>query len=321
MDHIWKPLTYDAILNTVEKTLQRPLSNLCLRRNSYINRVFELEQLSSKERFIVKFYRPGRWTPKMIQEEHDFVKELATQEIPVIPPLMFDDRTLFFLEKIPFAVFPKKGGRTLDEFNKEGWTQLGRLLARMHLVGAEHTSAHRLLWRPAVATRQHLDVLLNANYLPPDYQQVFRDMAEKFIKLSDPLFSKEENILLHGDCHKGNLIFRPGEGIYLVDFDDICMGPPVQDLWMLLPGKTHEAEQEIIWFLEGYRTFRDLRDTSLQLIPALRGMRLIHFCAWCAVQSTEPGFAEHFPEWGTLKYWNVLIKDLQQLINEELFYC
>ena len=314
MENIWSPLTYDAIINTVERTLQRPLGNLCLRRNSYINRVFELEQKDSKERFIVKFYRPGRWTPEMIREEHAFIAELAAQEIPVIPPLTINNTTLFFLGNIPFALFPKKGGRALDEFDKDGWIQIGRLLARMHLVGAAHPGTQRILWRPGVATRHHLDVLSGGGYLPVDYRTVFVNTVESFIQRMDPLFAHEEQILLHGDCHKGNLISRPGEGIFIVDFDDICVGAPVQDLWMLLPGTPEECVQEVSWFLEGYHTFRSLKPSTLKLVPALRGMRIVHFAAWCAVQSTEPGFTEHFPEWGATKYWNELIRELQALM-------
>jgi Ser/Thr protein kinase RdoA (MazF antagonist) len=63
---VWQNLTHDSVLHAVEKTLQEKLSNLLLPRNSYINRVYELEKHDSRERFIVKFYRPGRWTEEMI---------------------------------------------------------------------------------------------------------------------------------------------------------------------------------------------------------------------------------------------------------------
>jgi len=34
------------------------------------------------------------------------------------------------------------------------------------------------------------------------------------------------------------------------------------------------------------------------------------------VQSSEPGFATHFPDAGTAKYWNELIKDLQGIVYQ-----
>ena len=123
---VWQQLNHDTILHTVEKALGEKLSNLLLPRNSYINRVYELEKYDSRERLIVKFYRPGRWTKEMILEEHKFLAELAAKEIPVIPPISLNNKSLFKFESIPFAIFPKKGGRALDEFNKESWEEIGR---------------------------------------------------------------------------------------------------------------------------------------------------------------------------------------------------
>jgi Ser/Thr protein kinase RdoA (MazF antagonist) len=301
-------------LDAVEGTIGKKLSNLLLKRNSYINRVYELEEHDSRERFIVKFYRPGRWTFEMILEEHKFLQELNASEIPVIPPITFNDNTLFKTGKIPFALFPKKGGRALDEFDKDGWEEIGRLLARIHLVGELHKISKRISWKPSIATEHHLEVLFKTDYVIPDFEKSLKNIADLFIKKAELLFKHQKFILLHGDCHKGNLIHRPGEGVFIVDFDDICMGPPVQDVWMLLPDKVENCENELEWFLKGYETFRPFERASLKLIPALRGMRIIHFASWLAVQSKEPGFSKHFPHAGSRRYWNELIKDLQEIV-------
>ncbi len=310
---IWQLLNHDKILNSVETTLNEKLSNLLLPRNSYINRVYELEKHDSRQRFIVKFYRPGRWTLDMIREEHLFLKELATKEIPVIPPLSFDNQTLFALGSIPYAIFPKKGGRALDEFNKDGWEELGRLLARIHLISATHRSSHRVTWKPSVATQHHLEVLSETDYVLPDFKGSFRQICELFIKKAEPIFHDQEFILLHGDCHKGNLIHRPNEGIFIVDFDDMCCGSPIQDLWLLLPDAPENCENELSWFLKGYELFRPFDLDSLKLVPLLRGMRIIHFVSWLAIQSQESDFSKHFPKAGTARYWNELIKELQKI--------
>ncbi|MCX5726120.1 MAG: serine/threonine protein kinase [Candidatus Saganbacteria bacterium] len=314
METVWKDLNHDVILHQVEVTVGEKLSNLLLKRNSYINRVYELEKHDSRERIIVKFYRPGRWTAEMILEEHRFLKDLAQKEISVIPPLPFSDQTLFNLNSIPYALMPKKGGRPLNEFDKDTWEELGRLLARIHLTGALHNKANRLVWRPSSATRAHLKVLKETDYLLPDFHDAFFSTAEKLIEKARPLFDRQEYILIHGDCHKGNLLHRPGEGIYIVDFDDISLGPPVQDLWMLLPDEIENCSQELEWFRKGYETFRAFDINSLELIPALRAMRIIHFAAWLAVQSKEPDFSVHFPHAGTKRYWSELIRDLQEIV-------
>lgn len=324
----WAALSHDSILTAVEGVLGIKISNLLRQRNSYINRVYELEKYDSQERFIVKFYRPGRWTPEMIAEEHVFLNKLAVEEIPVIPPIQINRQTLFSLPpnpqftpsevegtqiSIPFSLFPKKSGRALDEFDKTSWEELGRLLARIHSLGALHKTSRRITWRPKIATKLHFEILLNSDYLLPNFKKAFNDTAECFIQKADPFFDGQEFILLHGDCHKGNLIHRPGEGIYIVDFDDLCFGPPVQDLWLLLPDTPEKCENELSWFFKGYAIFRPFDLDALKLVPLLRGMRIIHFASWLAVQSQEADFPIHFPEAGKPRYWNELIKEVQEI--------
>ncbi|MBI5701232.1 serine/threonine protein kinase [Candidatus Saganbacteria bacterium] len=311
---VWQSLNHDTILTEVEKTLGIKLSNLLRQRNSYINRVYELEKYDSQERFIVKFYRQGRWAYNMIEEEHKFLLELSAKEIPVIPPQIINNKTLFVFDSIPYAVFPKKGGRALDEFDKEVWEELGRSIARIHLIGEMHKSSSRITWRPSTATRHHLDSMLKTDFLLPDFQKAFVDVVEQFISIADPKFSEEGFILLHGDLHRGNLIFRPGEGIFIVDFDDMSFGPAIQDVWMLLPDVPEKCDNELEWFTKGYETFRHFDRRSLELVPLLRGMRIIHFASWLAVQSPESDFKTHFPEAGTKRYWNELIKELQEIV-------
>ena len=321
----FQTLTIDHVLDTVEYTLQQKLTSLCIPRNSYINRVYELERADSRERIIVKFYRPGRWPREMIQTEHDFLKTLHEEELPVIPPLTCNGHTLHSttlnleprtLNNIFFAIFPKKGGRAIDEFDRALWEQTGRLLARIHNIGKTWSQPNRLHWTPDIASQQHLETLHSTGVIPIDFQTSFNRVTEQLLQRIQPLFTGVDCLLLHGDCHRGNFIHRPGEGLFLVDFDDMAVGPAVQDLWMLFPGHPEQCKQEISWFLEGYDLFREFRHGTFRLIPALRGMRLIHFAAWCAIQSREPHFKHHFPHWGTARYWNELIRDLQGVMEE-----
>jgi Ser/Thr protein kinase RdoA (MazF antagonist) len=290
------------------------LSNIFIRRNSYVNRVLELEKEKSGERIIVKFYRPGRWNREEILEEHKFLAELEDNEVSVISPLHLHNETLFCLDNINFAVFPKRGGRSLDEFDETGWETIGRIISRIHLAGEKHRSSLRINWRPASATRRHLDILLKSSFIIEDFKDAVVKLIDDFMNKFDPAFDSGEAILLHGDMHKGNLIHRPGEGIYVIDFDDICVGPPVQDLWMLLPDKPENCKNEIRWFLKGYETFRPFEGESLKLVNVLRGMRIIHFTSWLSIQEHDPDFSKHFPEAGTKKYWKDIISELDEIV-------
>ena len=303
-------LSPDTVLGLVEQALGVRCTNLCRPLASYINRVYELEQEDGSG-LVVKFYRPGRWNLAALQDEHDFLLELASREIPVIAPLtLTGNGTLGSHQGVAFAVFPKCGGRSYDEYNDDQWLEIGRLLGRVHAVGAARPPAGRIVMRPDCSTRDQVGYLLGSGLLPPDLAPQFTTLAETLIAEITPLFAGVEMIRIHGDCHFSNLIHRPGESFYLIDFDDMALGPPVQDFWMLLPGYRDETYVEIDLFLEGYETFRNFDRRTLRLIEPLRAMRFIHYTAWCAYQVAEEGLSRVMPDFGTRDYWQREINDL-----------
>lgn len=317
---LFQSLTPENILNAAEDFLGRYLSNLCRPLNSYINRVYELED-EDGEGLIIKFYRPGRWAGEAIQEEHDFLLELARGEVPVIPPFCGGDgRTLGRLENISFALFPKKGGRYVDELDHEQWGMLGRLLGRAHMIGADRPCSHRPVLHPERSTRSHVGYILESGLVAVDLEREYEQVVSTFIEIAAPIFEQVEQIRIHADCHSGNLIFRPGEGYCLIDLDDMAMGPPVQDFWMLLPGDRLQSQSELNALLDGYEIFRDFDYTSLRLIEPLRAMRFIHYTAWCAYQMHADGTAALVPDFATREYWLKEIRDLNdqmQIIQGE----
>ncbi len=91
-DFSFSGLNPDTILDALEDQgifLQSGLLAL----NSYENRVYQF-QAEDNQRYVVKFYRPGRWTDTQIEEEHAFALELAENEIPIAAPLLINGETL-----------------------------------------------------------------------------------------------------------------------------------------------------------------------------------------------------------------------------------
>jgi Ser/Thr protein kinase RdoA (MazF antagonist) len=303
-------LTPDRVITLVENELGMPCTNLCRPLISYINRVYEL-QAEDGAGLVAKFYRPGRWSEKGLLDEHNFIVELAEQEIPVVAPLKLrDNRTLGRHGNTYFAVFPKKGGRSFDEYNDDQWLELGHLLGRTHNVGAVNKPEDRLTMAPYRSTRQQVDYILNSNFIPPDLLEKYKDLTSSLINEIGALFDKIEMIRIHGDCHFSNLIYRPDESFYIIDFDDMVMGPAVQDFWMLLPGYLEDSLAEVEIFLEGYESFRNFNRQSLRLIEPLRAMRYIHYTAWCAYQVAEDGESRVAVDFGSHEYWQGEINDL-----------
>lgn len=309
-------LTPDIVLHLVEQSLGRRCSNLCRPLTSYINRVYDVE-MEDGSWVVIKFYRPGRWSRDALQDEQDFLAELREQEIPVIAPMpCADGRTLQEHRGMHYAIFPKKGGRALDEPTDRQWIELGRLLARVHAVGSTHAPRDRIELGPRQSSERHLEFILESDLVTRDSRARYEKTARDILDLIAPLFDGVEKMRIHGDGHRNNIINRPGEPLMLIDFDDMAVGPPVQDLWMLLPGHLRQSLGELGLILEGYETFRELDRQTLRLIEPLRAMRFLHFTAWCARQKADGGFARLAPDWGSESFWKQEIHDLEQQRQE-----
>jgi Ser/Thr protein kinase RdoA (MazF antagonist) len=97
----------------------------------------------------------------------------------------------------------------------------------------------------------------------------------------------------------------------LIDFDDMMRGPPVQDIWLVLPGYAAESRRELALLLEGYERFAVFDRETLALIEPLRFMRMIYFLVWRARQRGDYWFRESFPEWGSEAFWMKETEDLR----------
>ncbi|HMP89455.1 MAG TPA: serine/threonine protein kinase [Kiritimatiellia bacterium] len=305
-------LTPDHVIEHVEEALGHRCSNMCRQLNSYINRVYEL-QAEDGRWLIAKFYRPGRWSVDALRDELEFLHELAEKELPVVSPLITENGGLLEDTRgVHFTVFPKMGGRPLVEPSPERWLELGRLLARVHEVGSAREPRDRIVLHPEESTVDHLDAILDVGFPYAGLRRQYEDLVHDLIDEIAPRFDDIELIRIHGDCHAQNLLDRPDEPLRLIDFDDMALGPSVQDVWMLLPDRVENSRRELDLLLDGYETFRPMPLNEMCLVEPLRAMRFIHFAAWCARQKADGGFNRLAPDWGSEQYWKREIDDLQK---------
>jgi len=307
-------LNPDTVLTAVEK-LGLSTTGRCLALNSMENRVYEIE-VDDEEYgpfVIAKFYRPGRWTEQQILDEHEFLFDLVDAEVPAIAPFKFNNESLFKIEghDIFYSLTPKKGGRIPQEFNDEQLEIMGRLIARMHNIGANKTSSSRLTISPDTYGKQNLNFLLENNFLPAHIAPSYKSVVEEICEFSQPLFEKASKHRIHGDCHWGNIIWREEEGPFLVDFDDMLVGPAVQDIWLVIPGVDQKAKQDRALLLEAYEELRSFNYSELKLIEPLRALRYIHFSAWIAKRWQDPAFQQAFVHFASPHYWDEQLNDLR----------
>jgi Ser/Thr protein kinase RdoA (MazF antagonist) len=311
-------LTPAGILDAVEVGGRRATGRV-VALNSMENRVYDVE-LEDGSRVVAKFYRPGRWSAETILEEHAFLKELAEEGVPVAAPLdLGAGETLSRMEGILFAIWPRIRGRMVEEPSEGDLRRLGALLAQLHNVGARRTAPHRLTIGPATYGRQNLEFLEANNLVPANAWPRYRDTATRILDAVEPWFEGAPEQRVHGDCHRGNLLWD-GRDFLFVDFDDMVMGPPVQDVWLLAPGRDEEGLAHRKALLEGYTALRDFDESTLRLVEPLRALRIIHYATWIARRWEDAAFQRVFPTFGTVRYWQQETQDLMEQLSVIMGY-
>ena len=281
--------------------------------NSYENRVYQVG-VEDNPPLIAKFYRPGRWSDDQIREEHTFCRELADQELSVVAPWATPQgETLFTHRGFRFGLYPRQGGHAPEFDNLDNLEILGRMLGRIHRLGAVHPFLHR----PTLDSRTfgHDSVaIIMERFIPTEYRESYRVVTDQLLAVIDQTLAEAGPVRLirtHGDSHSGNILWREGTP-HFVDFDDARMAPAVQDLWMMLSGDRTRQLAQLDALLEGYQEFNEFDPRELRLIEALRTLRMLHHSAWLARRWDDPLFPRTFPWFNTTRYWGEQIIHLRE---------
>ncbi|MEO1234597.1 MAG: serine/threonine protein kinase [Myxococcota bacterium] len=303
-------LTPDWVLKAVEAGGFEPTGHV-MALHCLENRVYDLK-LEDGSHIVTKFYRPGRWSETAIREEHAFLSDLREAEIPVCAPLAFaDGQTVHTVEGIHYAVWPRTGGRSPEELDDEQVAILGRLVGRIHNVGALRPVEQRPTLDGESYGMVALEVIEERGLLPPQHTERYRDAVERIVDVYEELAEGVPLHRIHADCHHGNLL-NGRDGWFFLDFDDFRHGPAVQDVWLLVPGRDAQADEQRNIFVDAYRQFRPFETRWLRLVEPLRGLRYIHYAAWIARRWNDPAFPRAFPHFEEEVYWDRELRDLEE---------
>ncbi|KFB99608.1 serine/threonine kinase [Trabulsiella guamensis ATCC 49490] len=269
--------------------------------NSYENRVYQFQD-EDRHRYVVKFYRPERWSAEQILEEHQFALELEQDDVPVAAPLVFNHQSLLTHQGFYYAIFPSLGGRQFESDNLDQMEWVGRYLGRIHQTARKK----RFVVRPDMGVTEYLieprQIFETAPLIPGSLKAAFLAATDSLIDAVMAQWHGRFNTLrLHGDCHAGNILWR--DGPLFVDLDDARNGPAVQDLWMLLNGDKAEQRMQLEMIIEAYEEFNAFNTDEIALIEPLRAMRMVYYLAWLIRRWDDPAFPRNFPWLTGEDYW------------------
>ena len=148
--------------------------------NSYENRVYQFQD-EDRQRYVVKFYRPERWSAEQIQEEHQFAHDLLDDDVPVAAPLKFNNQTLLTHEGYYYAVFPSLGGRQFEADNIDQMEWVARYLGRIHQTGRKKA----FIARPTMGIQEYLleprTIFETSAMIPAALKDDFLNATDKLI--------------------------------------------------------------------------------------------------------------------------------------------
>jgi len=99
----------------------------------------------------------------------------------------------------------------------------------------------------------------------------------------EPLFAGVPVHRIHGDCHLGKPALDAHGASDASTFDDLLVGPAVQDVWLLAcrrPTRRGSAKRRLL--VEAYGQMRDFDRGRLRLVEPLRALRFVHYATWIA---------------------------------------
>ena len=237
--NLFTSLTPDVILTAAESYTGLHFDGTITPYNSYVNRVFGVTSDAGDD-YIIKFYRPGRWTAEAIGDEHKFLADCTAAEIACVAPCgakreepcgakreepcgencAHISSTLFRTPAgIFYTVFPRLRARTFDIYNDGDWMRTGRAIGRMHAAAQNARAPHRLQCTPQQTTTPYIQYLLKEKLVTPELVPAFERVCDSALDYIEEayrecfgecdahgLYHTNSFHRIHGDCHRGNIL-------------------------------------------------------------------------------------------------------------------
>ncbi|MGB2963848.1 MAG: phosphotransferase [Anaerolineales bacterium] len=269
------------------------------------NTMFQVRSTAG-ERFVHRIYSDEETTLRENQAEMLWLTALARDtDLEVSEPIPRTDGKYITIINEPgvskdrrCVLFKWVPGRPLENYlNPENYYKLGQILAKLH----DHASTLTPL--PQHILPKKWDKVFYypdepVIYNSPDYSHFFPPVRikvmEEVIKQADDLFARlfadqDGLILIHGDLHYWNVHYYRGD-LYVIDFEDINLGYPVQDIAVTLYyGRRQGGYEE--WkaaFRQGYSSVRAWPVESERTIDTLIAARSVNFINYVARIDPSP---------------------------------
>ena len=263
------------------------------------NTSFKVRSLAG-ENFVLRIYSDEETTLAENQAEVYWLQALKRDtDLNLAEPVSRMDGesiTLACVDGVPgekrCVLFKWVPGRVLEKsLNPQNYFKLGVSMAKMH----DHAQALKPLpdfIQPKKWDRAFYYPNEPVVYNDPAYKHLFGSqqiaLIDQVIALADAEFARlyadhDGQILIHGDLHYWNVNLYQGE-LYIMDFEDVMLGYPVQDVAITLYYGRHRYDYRDLRgaFQQGYTSCRQWPVDRSGQIETLQSARMINFINYVA---------------------------------------
>jgi aminoglycoside phosphotransferase (APT) family kinase protein len=227
--------------------------------------------------------------PQIAADEYNLLRFLRSAGIAVPTPYYLDQSGEIFTT--PYVVLeyiegqPEFAPVNLPDFLLQFVAQL----ARIHQIDG---SAPDISFLPKIENRYAQKLRER-----PAQVDTSTDEGRVWVALEAvrPFPQQNPSVLLHGDFWPGNLLWRDGQLVAVIDWEDAAIGDPLADL--------ANSRLELLWafgieamqrFTEQYQTLTAIDCANLPYWDLCAALRLARFADWAADASAEQRMrAEH----------------------------
>lgn len=166
------------------------------------------------------------------KREYDLLQALSVAGLPVPVPYVLDETGTVFAD--PYLVISYLDGAT--DYAPVDWrgyvAQMAAQLARIHALNTAQEPLSQVL-DSLPRQSAHVENLISWHITPPEQEGPTDLLAARLgalLKRAQGTMSRNPQSLLHGDFWPGNILWRSGELVGVVDWEDAAIGDPLADL-------------------------------------------------------------------------------------------
>lgn len=217
--------------------------------------------------------------PQIATDEFRLLKTLQSTSIPIPTPYMADDSRAIL--DAPYVVVEYVEGKT--NFNPSNISdflhQYANTLAQIHQIGDVLEELPFLPRRNDLYSENFSSI---SNHYHENEKKI-REILERHC----PLRQKNPSTLLHGDFWPGNLLWRDGQVVAVIDWEDAAIGDPLADV--------ANARFELLWAfgVEGMEEFTNLYQSQNYIDFS----NLPYWDLWAALAKPTDQFADWAEGW------------------------